>query len=248
MKNTKIKKTSFKTPDIAEKYLQLKAHDKHDMLEDIAYVYPKGNEPIFTVNAYKYNHGNHNIAILGLTLSFILFFPLTIQIGAAPAFALLLVIISSYCAVSVLREKNRDFQIEPNHPEIAVFNHGVWFFRYHTFVPYDRFFRVWVVKGRGLQIGGRQLMFEIYLNNEDLGKVIERREIIGYETFYIDKNLHHKTKLNDILSIRLPYRDGGMDHTHDEIVEKISALVKNNAYENALPVDIGIEKKVPVST
>lgn len=86
-------------------------------------------------------------------------------------------------------------------------------------------------------------MFEIYLKNEDAESVIERMELLGYEQFFIDKNLHHKTKLNNILSIRIPYRDGGMDYSHNEIISKISVLIKRNAYDNSLPVDIGIEGK-----
>ena len=240
------KKQSFRAPDIAEKYLQLKDHDQHGMLEDIAYVYPKGKEPAFTVNAYQYNHGDNTLVLFALATLFVLFFPLSMYIGPAPAFALLIAVISAYCAYAIMRESNRDFNIEPHHPEIAVFDHGIWFFRYHTFIPYERFFRLWVTKRYGLK-NVRQVVFEIYLKNEDLEEVVERFEMAGYETFNIDKNLHHKTKLNDVLSIRLPYRDGGMDYTHDEIVEKISTLIKYNAYDNALPVDIGIEKQAQQS-
>ncbi|MGN7438672.1 MAG: hypothetical protein ACTHOO_08520 [Alcanivorax sp.] len=241
IRNTRQRITS---PDIADKYLQLKEHDAHGMLEDIAYVYPKGKEPVFTVNAYQYDHGNHTYPLVGLALLLLLYFPASVYIGAAPAFALLISVIGAYCAYSIMREKKRDFNVVPHHPEIAVFDNGIWFFRYHTFVPFERFFRVWVKRVMGLK-NVRQVIFEVYLKNEDLEEVIERKDMAGFETFTVDKNLHHKTSLNDVLAIRLPYRDGGMDYTHDEIVTQISYLIKDDMHDNTLPVDIGIEKQAP---
>ena len=242
MENLQSQKQSFKSPDIAEKYLQLKDHDNINMIEDIAYVYPKGKKPKFVVNSLKHKNGNiENIKYLIAGL-FILLFPASIYMGTALTLLFIIAIISTYYYLTVIKEKKQNDALEENQPEMAVFNNGIWFFRYNTFVPFERFFRVWVInkyKSQNL----RQIIFDIYLKNEDVESVIERMELLGYEQFFTDKNLHHKTKLNNVLSIRLPYRDGGMDYSHDEIVEKISSLIKRNAYDNSLPVDIGIERK-----
>jgi len=241
MENMQTKKQPFTSPDIAEKYLQLKDYAAHDMIEDIAYVYPKGKKPVFVVNANKHNHGNNNMALMALALLFVLFFPLSAFVGNGPAFAFVLIAIMGYCALSLFREKHRNFEVEPHHPEMAVFDSGIWFYRYDTYIPFERFFRLWVVKTFTLTGFARQIMFEIYLKDKDSKAVAERFQMLGYEQFYIEKVRHHKTKLNDVLSIRLPYRDGGMDITHDDIVQKISTLVAYNAHQNMLPMDSGIE-------
>ncbi len=242
MEKIQSQKQSFKAPDIAEKYLQLKDHDHHGMLEDIAYVYPKGKKPEFVVNSLKHKSANIDTIKYAIAGLIILFFPTSIYLGTALTLLLLITIIATYYAFTTIIDKKQNQDLEENHPEMAVFDNGIWFYRYNTFIPFERFFRVWVMNKYGSQ-NIRQIMFEIYLNNKDVKSVIERMEMLGYEQFFIDKNLHHKTKLNNVLSIRLPYRDGAMDYTHDEIVEKISTLIKRNAYDNALPVDIGIERK-----
>ena len=212
------------------------------MLRDISYVYPPKEKPIFVVNAHKKTGKSATPFLLSVTAIIICITLLSTILNGVMTLTVIALILLSAAAYGFLRKSNADPVAEVSHPELAVFKSGIWFFRYDTFIPFERFFRAWVSVGTLRNKERRHVMFEIYLRNEDVDSVIKRRQYLGHESFHIEGNIHHKTKLNDVLCIRVPYYDGQLDHTHEEVIQKISSLIEYDAYAHSLPVDTGIEQ------